>query len=168
MFMLTSFAQYTHLAQLSLKTLKRILYRLVFTTNNGSHPNSPPSSQPSASTRRPSHRASRKNVDVQMGNRLPRFFSLIDDQTIAAFAQSIGDFRRRIHQSRPHGGIFDCGGAVNVFTRNNENMRRRLGIDIPESNHVRILVHNLRADLLVGDLTKKAHEKSQPAFSKKL
>ena len=89
---------------------------------------------PSRLSRRPVHRASAKNVYVQVEDRLPGSGAVIDDCAIAAFSKAGGIGHARGHpQQVTQQGLVFLGGIVerlDVFARNHQQVGRRLSIDI--------------------------------------
>src|SRR2546421_743621 len=87
-------------------------------------------------------------MEVQMKDRLPGIGANIGDETIASalFQPKLsGYFCSSSINASEHGAISRCqvGHRCNVTVRNEQEMLGSLGIDIPESYHVIVLVYNI-------------------------
>src|ERR1019366_5181420 len=88
------------------------------------------------STRWPGQVASAENVDVQVRHGFAAVRAVVDDEPVAAFFQAhlvrdFGGLEQNVSEQWLVGGR--CfGDARNKFLRKNQNVRRRLRIDVAE------------------------------------
>ena len=111
-------------------------------------------------SRRPGKRAARQQVKVYMKNRLPGIPAVIDDQAVPSrvkpqhFGKISGDEKQMTDKFtvfRVHAlNVFD------MFFGHNQDVCRRLRVDIFEGNGHLIAVYEFRRDLAINDLAKKA------------
>ena len=95
---------------------------------------------------------------MHVENGLPRVGAAVYDGTVAAGDESFlaRDRRGGEHQLAEHGrarGVVEC---CDVFARYDEYVRRRLGVDIAERDHVFILQHQRRRNFLSHDAAEQA------------
>ena len=95
-----------------------------------------------------------------MKDGLPRFASVIDHHSISVFFQTFlrgNGFcnKEEVADELPVG---DCNtmDVLNMLFRNNQRVRRRLGIDILECQGKVVLVNDLGGNLFFDDLAEKA------------
>ncbi len=101
-------------------------------------------------------------MDMKMGDALAGMGSVVDDDTITCFFNALapGYGSRREHQVPEKHGVFFSGLAKtrDDRSRDDQDMNRRLRIDIPDGHALVVLVNDLRRDLPVDDTLKKCHD----------
>ena len=102
--------------------------------------------------------ATAENVDMQVRHGFAAVFAVVDDEPIAIL---------QIKLLRDFGGLEQkmaeqflvvrrrLGDAWNRLLRNNQNVRRRCGIDVAKGQHKIIFKDNLRRDFARNDFFKK-------------
>src|SRR5712675_58236 len=113
--------------------------------------------QPS-STWRPMKRSSTKQMQVQMEHRLPGAASRVHHRAVAllqfSFPRQFRCDQRNLSQHR----LFFWSGLFQrskMFLRTNQNMGRRLRINIFKCKYVRIVVNQLRRNLFLRNLAEQ-------------
>jgi hypothetical protein len=101
-------------------------------------------SQLRCSTRGPAERATPDHVQMHVEHGLAGPGAAVHHGTIARVRQPFSrrDRFRGEHQSTEEFGISRIVQRRDVFLRNDENVRRRLGIDVPERQGMGVLVHD--------------------------
>jgi len=112
----------------------------------------------SRSTRRPSHGSSAQKMNMEMENGLPTIRTCIHHHPIAPLVQA--KLSRHLPNGR-HQAIHQPGRRASEFiqrgkmrTGNNQDMDRRLGIQVPEGHNLLILINLLGFTLTGGNFTK--------------
>ena len=101
-----------------------------------------------ALSRWPMHLAAGEQVQVQMQHGLAAKVVTVDDQTITVFGKSLrlGIAGGGEHQLADEGGIrlLECVQRADRSTRDEQDMGRRLRIDIAEGKYFVVLVDDIR------------------------
>ena len=110
-------------------------------------------------SRRPPERAPPEQVKVQVVDRLPAVFAVVDNDAIALVqAACAGDLRRRSQEvAQQKAVLIACAcKRVEMLARGDENMGRRLGVDVRKGVAVFILVDGRGWDCAFNDFAKQA------------
>lgn len=103
----------------------------------------------------PAHGPPSHDMHVQVGHRFPSVATIIDDETIALFFQTelFGDLRGLEQQMPEHLVIFRLcfRNTGDWFSRHDQNVHGRAGLDVLECYHLVVLINDLSADFPVSD-----------------
>ncbi len=114
----------------------------------------------SASPRRPTEFSARHQVQVNMKHRLPAPLTNIHNRppTLLRHTLTVGQVRRRRHQLAEQCRVtgLKLVESSDVLSRNDQDVNRRLGRDVPEGQDVVILVDHIGWDLSGGDAAEEA------------
>lgn len=81
-------------------------------------------------------------MGMKVGNSLPRRLSLVDNQPVAlSESLLLRNYFRRVEDMLVVSFVGESCKSCRFLARNNQNMRRGLGLDVPESHHMLILVY---------------------------
>ena len=106
---------------------------------------------------RPIHLATAQNMDVQVVHRLTTVFAVIDYDAIAFLKPFfLGNLLRSVHQVTENALLvltcmLQLGKAVAEFW-DNQYVSRSLGVDVPESQALVVLMNDISWDFLCDDL----------------
>src|SRR3954467_12357902 len=106
---------------------------------------------------RPCEMSSTQKMQMHVKYRLPRIFVGVDDCTIPARRNSfiLRDLCRRKRQLSYGGGVSRFVQGGDVLRRGDENMRRRLWIDVSEGHDAVFVVEERDGNLLFHDPTEQ-------------
>ena len=111
-------------------------------------------------TRRPAHPATTEYMHMDMINSLASAFVAIENQAVAVLIDALvgGYLFCHQHHTAGYADIFivEIINRRNVLFRYNQNMRRRLRINIPESQDVFVLINLVTRNFTVSDFAKQA------------
>ncbi len=121
---------------------------------------SPPWVGGRASARWPSEPPSTQQMEVDVKHRLPRAFAVVDDEAVAVGveAEVVGE-GGGADEGFAHRHCVGFGEVVergDVASRDDEDVRRRLRVDVVEGDRVGVFEDFLRGDLAVGDAAEQA------------
>src|ERR1700730_1172508 len=103
--------------------------------------------------------AASQEMDVEMKHRLPRARTHVHHGPVSLFDVALArDLGRCQVTSTDHFGVLSLRlfQPGKMFFRNNQHMRRRLGIDVFKGKHIFVLVDFLRGNLAAKNAAEKA------------
>lgn len=105
---------------------------------------------------------------MEMGHQLPSLFTAVDYQAVAGFGDAfllskpVGDGDHVSHQGRLLPGYL--GQRSEVFFGNDQQVHRRLGVDVAEGNYLFILVYDVAGYFTGDDVAEHAVHLISPIF----
>ena len=100
-----------------------------------------------------------ENMKMKMGNGLAGIGAAVGDDAITACKTFLGGDDRNGPEAFGQVPVRETGGIIqrgDVLLRDDQHMRRRLGIDIPESVDILVFIDFGRRDLSLHDFTEEA------------
>ena len=110
-------------------------------------------------SRRPSESAPSEQVDVQVVDRLPAVFAVVDDDAVslvqAARAGNLRSCSQKMTQQKPV-VLLRARQRVKMLARGNQNMGRRLRVDVRKGVALLILINSGGRNCAFNNLAKQA------------
>lgn len=106
----------------------------------------------------PSERAAAEQMHVEVIDGLTRLRPLIDYEAVTGEALLFRDGARRVQEMGMVALGGDGGDSGNLLARHDEDVDGSFGVDIAESDDVRILVDDVGGNLAFDDLREKRHD----------